>query len=107
MAYTYHELAAKTVAELRDIAKGIEHDAVRGYTQMNKERLLPAICSALGVEMHEQHQAVGINKAELKARMRDLKRQRAKALETHDSGQLKSIRRHIHRLNRQIRAHTV
>ncbi len=29
MAYTFEELKGETVAELREIAKGIEHDAVR------------------------------------------------------------------------------
>ena len=46
MAFTFEELKHKTVVELREIAKGIEHDAVQGYTQMNKEHLLPALCKA-------------------------------------------------------------
>src|SRR5688572_17091215 len=50
MAHTYEELKKKTVAELRDIAKDIEHEAVQGFTQMNKDHLLPAICKALGIE---------------------------------------------------------
>jgi hypothetical protein len=37
--------------------------------------------------------------------MRELKAQRNAALEAHDSETLKSVRRHIHHLNRQIRAH--
>ena len=48
MPYTYHELKVKTVQELRDIAKDIPHDAVQGYSQMNKDHLLPALCKALG-----------------------------------------------------------
>jgi len=44
MAYTHNELKHKTVDELRDIAKDIEHDAVQGYTQLNKEHLVVAIC---------------------------------------------------------------
>ena len=36
----------------------------------------------------------------------ELKKRRDAALEAHDGGQLKSLRRQIHRLNRQIRAHT-
>ena len=40
MAYTYHELREKTIQELRDIAKTVErHDAVQGYSQMNREHL--------------------------------------------------------------------
>lgn len=105
MAYTYHELKEKTVAELREIAKSIQHDAVQGYSQMNKDRLLPALCRALNVGMAEHHEAKGIDKAAIKSRMRELKKQRAAALESHDSESLKSIRRHLHSLNRQIRSH--
>ncbi|RLD14933.1 hypothetical protein DRI50_04695, partial [candidate division KSB1 bacterium] len=43
MEYTYKELKHKTVAELREIAAGLG-DALKGYTQMNKEHLLEAIC---------------------------------------------------------------
>jgi hypothetical protein len=51
MAMTYEELHKKTVAELRDIAKSLDHEAVQGYTQMNKDHLLPAVCKAL--EAHD------------------------------------------------------
>src|SRR5713101_5092770 len=56
MAYTHHELKHKTLAELRDIAKDIEHDAIQGYTQLNKEHLVVALCKALNIDMHEHHQ---------------------------------------------------
>jgi DNA-binding IclR family transcriptional regulator len=105
MAYTYHELKEKTIQELRDIAKDVHHDAVQGFSQMNKEHLLPALCRALGIDTHEHHGVVGIDKPGIKARMRELKRKRDEALEAHDHDTLKSVRRQIHRLNRQIRAH--
>ena len=105
MAYTYDELKKKTIDELREIAKGIDNEAVKGYTQMNKEHLLPAICKALGIDTHEHHAVVGIDKPAIKAGMRDLKEKRAAALQSGDSDLLKSVRRQIHRLNRQIRAH--
>jgi hypothetical protein len=109
MAHTYEELKKKTVEDLREIAKGLEHDAVTGYTQMNKEHLLPAVCAALGVDMrrHPHHEAIGVDKTSLKARMRDLKAARAKAIEAGDAAGLKAIRRQYHRLNRRIRAATV
>jgi hypothetical protein len=47
----------------------------------------------------------GIDKPAIKAKMRALKKQRDTALEAHDHDNLKSIRRQIHRLNRQIRVH--
>ena len=106
MAQTYHELKGMTIQELREIAKGVENqDAVQGYSQLNKEHLLPALCKALGIPIHEHHEVVGIDKASIKAQMRELKKKRDAAVEAHDSDTLKSVRRQIHRLNRQIRAH--
>jgi len=106
MAYTFHELKAKTIQDLREIAKGVENqDAVQGYSQMNKDHLLPALCKALGIDTHEHHAATGIDKPAIKAKMRELREKREQALEAHDHGTLKSVRRQIHRLNRQIRAH--
>lgn len=105
MAYTYEELKSKTVQELREIAQGTGHEAVQGAMQMNKEHLLPALCTALGVDAHEHHVVKGIDKPALKAKMRELKNRRDAALEAHDIDQLKSIRRQLHRLNHQIRSH--
>ena len=106
MAYTYHELKEKTIQELRDIAKTVEqHEAVQGYSQLNKDHLLPALCKALGIEAHEHHEASGINKPAIKAKMKALKAARAAAIDAHDRDKLKVARRTYHRLNRQIRAH--
>jgi DNA-binding IclR family transcriptional regulator len=107
MAFTHHELKHKTLAELRDIAKDIEHEAVQGYTQLNKEHLVVALCRALGIEMHEHHEVVGIDKAAIKSRIRELKRRRTGVLAAHDHAQLKAVRRRIHRLKRQIHKATV
>jgi hypothetical protein len=105
MAYTYEELKDKTIAELREIAKGLSHEAVQGHSQMNKERLLPALCTALGIDTHEHHEVTGIDKAGIKAKIRELKRQRDEALETSDPSKLRVVRRHIHHLNHQLRSH--
>lgn len=107
MAYTLEELRKKTVAELREIAEGLKHEAVQGYTQMHKEQLLVALCKALGIDMQEHHQVVGVNKVVIKAQIRALKKRRDEALAAHDHAQLKVIRRQIHRLKRQIRKATV
>ena len=105
-AYTYHELKEKTIEDLREIAKSIENqDAVKGYSQLNKQHLLPALAKALGIETHEHHEVTGIDKPAIKAKMRELKKQRDAAVEAHDGDKLRAIRRHIHSLNRQIRAH--
>jgi DNA-binding IclR family transcriptional regulator len=105
MAYTYEALKGKTIAELRDIAKDVQSEHVQGYSQMNKEHLLPALCKALGIDIHEHHTVAGIDKSAVKARMRELKKQRDAALESQDHAELKSLRRQIHLLNHQIRAH--
>ena len=109
MPQSYEALKKKTIEELREIAKGLDHEAVKGHTQMNKEHLLPALCKALGVDMrkHPHHEAVGVDKVSLKARMRDLRAAKEKALEAGDTARLKEIRRQYHRLNRRIRAATV
>ena len=49
MELTYEQLRHKNLAELREMAKGIEHEAVQGYTQMNKEHLVVALAKALGI----------------------------------------------------------
>jgi hypothetical protein len=106
VAYTYHELHGKTIEELREIAKGTPNqDAVQGYSQMNKQHLLPALCKALGIDTKDHHDVVGIDKPAIKAKMRELKKKRAAAINAHDHDALKGIRRHIHSLNRQIRGH--
>jgi hypothetical protein len=107
MAHTYEELKHTTLAHLREIAAGLGEEEVKGYTQMNKEHLLTALCHALHIEMHAHHEVVGINKAEIKAKIRALKTERDAALAARDHKQLKAVRRHIHRLKRQIHRATV
>ena len=107
MDYTFEQLKHKTVVELREIAKGIEqHEAVQGYTQLNKEHLLVALSKALGIQ-HEHHDVVGVDKAPIKLRIRELKKKRDEALTAHDHAQLKTVRRTIHSLKRQIHKATV
>jgi len=107
MAHTYEELSKKTVEQLREIAKELEHPAVQGYSQMNKEHLLPALCKALGIEAHGHHHVVGVDKTAIKKRLRELKGAREKALEARDHQKLKQVRREIHHLKRRVRAATV
>ena len=106
MPYTIEELKHKTLADLREIAKGIEHDAVQGYTQLNKQHLIAALARALGIQ-HEHHDVIGVDKSGIKARIRELKTQREAALAAHDHAQLKVVRRTIHRLKRRIHKATV
>ncbi len=104
MAHTYEELKKKTIAELREIASGLQHEAVQGFTQMNKDHLLPAVCKALGIDAHAHHAAALAEKAAIKAKMREIKAARAKALGRGDRDLLRSLRRQYHRLNHSLRA---
>ena len=74
MAHTYEELKKMTVEELREIAAGLDHEAVQGYTQTNKEHLLPALCTALGIEARAHHEVKGVDKAKIKGRIKELKK---------------------------------
>jgi hypothetical protein len=105
--YTFHELKEKNVHELREIAKGIQHEAVQGYTQLNKEHLLIALAKALNISTHEHHAVGGFDKAGIKAKMRELKKKRDEAVEAGDATLAHSLRRQIHKLNHQVRSHTV
>jgi hypothetical protein len=107
MAHTYEELKHMTVAELREIAAGVEHEAVEGYTQLHKDQLLPALCKALGIEAHVHHEVVGIDKSGIKGKIRELKKKRDQILASDDRSPLRPVLRQIHRLKREIRKATV
>src|SRR5262245_16944646 len=103
MAHTYEELRKKSLAELRDIAKDLQHEAVQGYSQLNKEHLLPALCKAFGIDTHAHHGAHAATLSGVRHRMKELKAKRQAAAEAHDSDALKAIRREYHNLNHKLR----
>jgi len=103
MPYTFEQLSKMTVIELRKIAEGIQHDAVHGFSTMHKEKLLPALCLALGIDTHVHHQAVGINKEQMKLQIRALKKERKAAMQGHDPAKLKEIRSKIKGLKKTLR----
>lgn len=105
--YTYDELKHMTVADLRTIASGIDHEAVKGYTQLHKDQIVAGICTALDIDTIEHHDVVGIDKAAVKAKIRQLKVKRDEALESGDHAELKRVRRALHRHKRNIRKHYV
>ena len=107
MSYTFHDLKHKRIADLRSIAADLDHEAVKGYTQLNKDHLLEALSKALGIDVHEHHDVTGIDKAAIKVQIRGLKKERDAALEAHDHAQLRLVRRQIHGLKHTIRRHTV
>lgn len=103
MSYQYKELKHMRMADLRQIASGIEHEAVKGYTQLNKQQLLDALCAALGIDKHEHHDVVGVDKHKVKTEIRELKKKRDEAVKANNHSELKSVRRQIHKLKRTIR----
>ena len=101
--FTYEELSKKTVAQLRELASGMEHEALQGYTQLHKADLLAKLCEALGIPMHAQHDVKGIKKTEIKGQIRKLKIERNKALESKDSRKLREVRAEMKLLKRHLR----
>jgi hypothetical protein len=107
MAYTLQELRNKTVAQLREIADGVNHESLKGRSTMHKDHLIVALCAALGIDTKEHHEVVGINKAAIKSTIKQLKDKRDQALAGHDHAQLRAVRRRIHRLKRKMHKATV
>jgi hypothetical protein len=107
MAYTFDQLRVKTLAELRDIARNTTHEAVTGWSQMNKDHLLPALCKAFGLDTHVHHAVVGLDKSQLKARLRALKVARDEAIAAGDRDKLAALRRERHSITHRIRSATV
>jgi hypothetical protein len=104
MSHSFEELKKKTVAELREIAAGVEHEAVKGYSQLNKEHLLVALCKAWNIDMHTHHKvAQGEIKGRLKLKIAELKKARAEALASGKKEVLSHIRRRIHFMKRGLR----
>ena len=106
MSHTFDELKHKTVVQLREIAKEneAEHESLKGYTQLNKDHLITALCQALKIPMHAHHEVRCIDKSAFKAKIRELKKQRDEALAAHDHEKLKVIRRSIRAFKHRIRA---
>ena len=102
MTHTFPELKHKTLVELREIAVAIT-PAVQGYTQMNKDHLLEAVCNALNIDMHVHHEIKGVDKGALKAKIRDWKKKRDEALAAGDRKSLKVALDHIPSYKHQLR----
>jgi hypothetical protein len=102
--YTFDQLKKKKIADLREIAKGIEHEAVKGYTQLRKDELLVALCKAVGIDPRHHAHVVGIDKGAIKKQIAALKGERDAALAARDREKLHRVRRRIHKLKHQLRA---
>jgi excinuclease UvrABC helicase subunit UvrB len=102
MDHTYDELSKMTAVQLRAIADTIEDERLKGHSVMHKEQLLPALCKSLGIEIPHHH-VVGLNKTEVKGKIRALKIDRDAAVQKKDYKKLEAIRDEIHKLKRQLR----
>jgi len=107
MEHTHDSLKNKTVAELREIADGMDHEKITGYKSLHKDDLVKLLCVALGIDAHDHHAVVGLDKAKIKTQIQALKEKRTAALEAHDPKQLKWTRLNIKRLKHKIRRATV
>lgn len=103
MEYSFEQLKKMTVAQMRDIAKGIESDEVKGYTQLNKEHLLMALCRALKIDIHPHKKKAAASKGNVKTKIRALKARRDEALQKADKAAFRSILQELRRLKRRSR----
>jgi len=102
MSHTFPELKHKTLVELKEIAAAIT-PAVQGYTQMNKDHLLVAICTALNIDMKVHHEVKGIDKGAVKAKIKEWRKKRDEALAARDRKSLRDALDHIHSYKHQLR----
>jgi len=105
--HTYEELKHMTIAQLKELAAETDHEAVEGYTQLKKEQLIPALCAAFGIETYEHHEVVGLDKAKIKAEIRQIKKHRDEALAAGDKAAYKRAMRQIHQRKHVLRRATV
>lgn len=95
----YAELKKKTVAQLREMAG--EHPEITDVSGMKKDQLLDVMAEKLGIAKEEAKPRTAKKKARgkgaIKKQIKELKAQRAKALEDKDGDALKKVRRQLHR----------
>jgi hypothetical protein len=103
MDYTYEKLSVLTVAQLREIGHSLNNPDLKGIATIHKDKLLPMLCKALGIEAHQHHQAVGIDKTKIKQEIRALKRERDSALEAKDLAKVRDLREKVHHLKHLLR----
>ena len=99
------DLEKMTATELRDYALK-NHPDITGVHAMKKEDLIPAIRKARGEEVKETHKKkkggpkVSLDKKELKQKIRTLKSEKEKLLESKDATKLARLRKRIKRYKR-------
>ena len=99
--HTYEQLKEMTVVQLREIAQGVQHEALEGFSVMHKEQLLPALCKALNIPTHQVHG--GTEKSRVKMQIHKLKAERTAAIAAKDHARLAAITQQIKVLKRIMR----
>jgi hypothetical protein len=99
--YTFDQLKKMTVVKLREIAQGLQNDALQGCLTMHKEQLLPMLCKVLGIGAH--HAIHAAEKVSVKATIRKLRVRRDEGLAGHDRAKVAQARVQIHALKRRLR----
>ena len=99
----WRDLEKMTVLKLREEA--LKFPQIEGVHGKNKEQLMDEIAKALGIERPHSHFTENIvhTKADLKAKIQELKTERDKLLEAHDHKKLHDVRREMHELKHTIR----
>ena len=87
-----HELEHKTVNDLRELAA--QYDDVAGASGLKKDELIELLCKKLGIDRHV-HVPTGIGRAQIKERIRALRKKRDEALSAHDAAALADVRGEI------------
>lgn len=103
MEHTFKDLKHMTVAQLREIAADTGEDGIKGYTQLNKEHLLEAICKFYNIDMYEHHDVVGVDKGKIKAKIKEMKKERDEAINKKDKAKLLAVRKEIKKYKKELR----
>jgi hypothetical protein len=99
----WKDLEKMTVLKLREEA--LKYPQIEAVHGKNKEQLMIEIAAALGIDRPHAHftETLVQTKSELKHKIRDLKDERAKLIDTHDHKRLHDVRRELHELKHTIR----
>ncbi len=96
----WHGLQKMKVTQLRGMA---QEQGVAGTTGLSKDALVELMAGKLGIERPHLVVTDATAKVELKAKIKVLKAESATALAAGNHGELKRLRRSIHRKKRNLR----
>ena len=99
----WRDLEKMTVLKLREEA--LKYPQIEGVHGKHKEQLMDEIAKILGIEKPHSHftEKIVHTKSDLKHKIRELKGEREKLLQAHDTKKLHDVRRELHELKHTIR----